>query len=55
MSQLTLDTQVCDIVTVLPKSADLFRSLRIDFCCGGKIALKDAAEERKLNPEDVLK
>lgn len=54
MSQLTLDTQVCDIVTVLPKSADLFRCLRIDFCCGGKIALKDAAEERKLNPEDVL-
>lgn len=54
MSQLTLDTQVCDIVTVLPKSADLFRCLRIDFYCGGKIALKDAAEERKLNPEDVL-
>ncbi|MBO0586761.1 iron-sulfur cluster repair di-iron protein [Sporosarcina sp. E16_8] len=54
MSQLTLDTQVCDIVTVVPKSADLFRCLRIDFCCGGKIALKDAAEDRMLNPEDVL-
>ena len=54
MSRLTLDTQVCDIVTELPQSADLFRSLRIDFCCGGKIALEDAAKERKLNPEEVL-
>ena len=55
MSQLTLETQVCDIVTALPQSADLFRSLRIDFCCGGKIPLKDAAEGRSLNPEEVLK
>lgn len=54
MSQLTIDTQVCDIVTALPKSADFFRSLRIDFCCGGKASLKDAAGERKLNPEEVL-
>ncbi|NYF23332.1 DUF542 domain-containing protein [Sporosarcina sp. JAI121] len=54
MSQLTLDTHVCDIVTALPQSADLFRSLRIDFCCGGKISLKDAAKERELKPEEVL-
>ncbi|KXH83848.1 iron-sulfur cluster repair di-iron protein [Sporosarcina sp. HYO08] len=54
MVQLTLDTQVSDIVNELPQSADLFRSLRIDFCCGGKVPLKDAAEERNLNPEEVL-
>ncbi|MDN4606132.1 iron-sulfur cluster repair di-iron protein [Sporosarcina highlanderae] len=55
MIQLTLDTQVSDIVTALPQSADLFRNLRIDYCCGGKIALKEAAEQRELNPEEVLK
>ncbi|WP_432363426.1 iron-sulfur cluster repair di-iron protein [Sporosarcina sp. UB5] len=54
MSSLTLDTQVSDIVTALPQSADLFRNLRIDYCCGGKISLKEAAEQRNLNAEDVL-
>ncbi|MBS4220730.1 iron-sulfur cluster repair di-iron protein [Bacillus sp. FJAT-49711] len=54
MTQLTIDTHVADIVTALPQSADLFRNLRIDFCCGGKIALKEAAEARDLNPIEVL-
>ena len=40
MSQLTLDTQVCDIVTAIPKSADLLRSLRMDFCCRWKSSSK---------------
>ena len=55
MSSITIDTRVSDIVTVLPQSADLFRSLRIDYCCGGKIPLKEAAEQRNLNPSEVLK
>ncbi|CAM3290651.1 iron-sulfur cluster repair di-iron protein [Filibacter tadaridae] len=54
MSQLTLESQVSDIVTALPHSADLFRKIRIDYCCGGKITLKEAAEGRNLNPEVVL-
>ncbi|MDS9473115.1 iron-sulfur cluster repair di-iron protein [Sporosarcina pasteurii] len=54
MTQITLDTHVSDIVTQLPQSTDLFRKLRIDFCCGGKIALKDAAEARNLGPEEVF-
>lgn len=54
MSSLTIDTRVSDIVTALPQSADLFRSLRIDYCCGGKIPLKEAAEQRNLNPSEVL-
>ncbi|MFC5605030.1 iron-sulfur cluster repair di-iron protein [Sporosarcina koreensis] len=54
MSSLTIDTRVSDIVTALPQSADLFRNLRIDYCCGGKIPLKEAAEQRNLNPEEVL-
>lgn len=54
MSQITLDQQVSDIVTAIPQSADLFRNLRIDYCCGGKISLQEAAVQRDLNPSDVL-
>ncbi|OZB95393.1 iron-sulfur cluster repair di-iron protein [Paenibacillus sp. XY044] len=54
MSQLTLQTHVSDIVTAVPQSADLFRALRIDFCCGGKIPLEEAAAKRKLDSSAVL-
>lgn len=54
MSTITLDQQVSDIVTAIPQSADLFRSLRIDYCCGGKISLQEASEQRELEPEKVL-
>ncbi|MEC0369476.1 iron-sulfur cluster repair di-iron protein [Paenibacillus chibensis] len=54
MSQITLQTQVSDIVTAIPQSADLFRALRIDFCCGGKIPLEEAAAKRKLHSGEVL-
>lgn len=54
MSQITLSTFVADIVTAVPETADLFRKLRIDFCCGGKIALEQAALDRNLDPLQVL-
>lgn len=54
MNQITFDTQVSDIVTALPESADLFRKLRIDYCCGGKVSLLEATKERNLNLEEVL-
>lgn len=54
MSQLTENTLVSDIVTAFPQSADLFRNLRIDFCCGGKVTLQTAAQERNLDPAVVL-
>lgn len=54
MSQITLNTLVADIVTAAPKSADLFRKLRIDFCCGGKIPLEQASLDRNLDPLQVL-
>jgi len=38
----------------MPRTGDLFRELRIDFCCGGKMPLQKAAEERGLNTEEVL-
>lgn len=54
MKQITLDTHVADIVTAVPQTADLFRKLRIDFCCGGKISLELACQNRNLDPQQVL-
>jgi len=54
MNQITHHTHVADIVTAIPQTADLFRKLRIDYCCGGKISLEAAATERNLDPEQVL-
>jgi len=39
----TENTLVKDIVNELPKSSDVFKRNRIDFCCGGNIPLKEAA------------
>lgn len=54
MNTITLHTHVSDIVSSVPQTADLFRSLRIDFCCGGQIPLENAAAQRQLDPEAVL-
>ncbi|WP_088006804.1 iron-sulfur cluster repair di-iron protein [Indiicoccus explosivorum] len=54
MNQFTLDTTVADIVRDVPQTGDLFRNLRIDFCCGGKIPLSEAAAGRGLDAEAVL-
>ncbi|MEC0239192.1 iron-sulfur cluster repair di-iron protein [Paenibacillus dokdonensis] len=54
MSSFTLQTQVSDIVTAVPQTADLFRALRIDFCCGGKVPLEEAAYKRKLDAAVIL-
>lgn len=54
MNQLTINTHVSDIATLLPQSTDLFRKLRIDFCCGGQMPLKEAAEKQDLVADEVL-
>ncbi|MGG5253292.1 iron-sulfur cluster repair di-iron protein [Neobacillus sp. SM06] len=48
------NTLVKDIVNELPKSSDLFKKHRIDFCCGGNIPLANAAEERGLDPKTIV-
>ncbi|GGF27147.1 iron-sulfur cluster repair di-iron protein [Halobacillus andaensis] len=52
----TFDEQciVSDIVKQFPKSSDLFKSYRIDFCCGGNRPLREAIEKRNLPKEEVL-
>ncbi|KGX86410.1 iron-sulfur cluster repair di-iron protein [Pontibacillus marinus] len=43
-----------DIVTQFPKASDLFKSYRIDFCCGGNRPLVEAIQERGLSSEEVV-
>lgn len=45
---------VKDIVNELPKTSDVFKSYRIDFCCGGNIPLSEAATQGNLNIDAIL-
>ncbi|PGL73431.1 iron-sulfur cluster repair di-iron protein [Bacillus sp. AFS055030] len=46
--------KISEIVTEFPKASDLFKSYRIDFCCGGNRPLIEAIEERKLSKDEIL-
>lgn len=48
------DTLVKDIVNELPKTSDVFKKNRIDFCCGGNIPLSLAASQNGLNMDSLL-
>ena len=48
------DTLVKDIVNELPKTSDVFKKNRIDFCCGGNIPLSQACEQNALNMDALL-
>jgi regulator of cell morphogenesis and NO signaling len=50
----TAERTVSEIAIENPASARVFESLGIDYCCGGKIPLKDACFKAKVSPESVL-
>ncbi|WP_141432136.1 iron-sulfur cluster repair di-iron protein [Bacillus sp. 03113] len=50
----TENSIIGDIVTEFPKASDLFKSYRIDFCCGGNRPLIDAINEKQLAAEEIL-
>ncbi len=45
---------VADIVLDHPRTGRVFESLRIDFCCGGRIPLADACAAHSLDESKVL-
>ena len=51
---ITADTLVKDIVNELPKTSDVFKKNRIDFCCGGNIPLTQAVEQNNLDMDQLL-
>ncbi|WP_335869846.1 iron-sulfur cluster repair di-iron protein [Bacillus sp. 2205SS5-2] len=55
MKQVLTDSQtVAEIVTKFPKASDLFKTYRIDFCCGGNRPLIEAIQEKNLSVGEVL-
>lgn len=42
------DRTLADIATTLPGATGIFRRSKLDFCCGGKISLADAASVKGL-------
>ncbi|EMI43425.1 iron-sulfur cluster repair di-iron protein [Rhodopirellula sp. SWK7] len=48
------DQTVGDFVRQRPARARVFESLKIDYCCGGKISLDRACEKRGINVDEVL-
>lgn len=45
---------VKDIVNEFPKSSDVFKKYRIDFCCGGNIPLSQAIAANQINEEELM-
>jgi regulator of cell morphogenesis and NO signaling len=45
---------VRDIVNEVPKTSDVFKKHRIDFCCGGNIPVSTAATEKEVNLDELM-
>ena len=52
---ITKECHVADVVTDIPKSADIFRKYGIDFCCGGDVSIDQAvSNNKKVDLETLL-
>jgi len=54
MQTLNPEQTVGDFVRQKPTRARVFESLKIDYCCGGKISLNRACERRGVSVDDVV-
>lgn len=53
-TMFTAQSTVGEIVAMFPKASDLFKTYKIDFCCGGNRSLAEALAEKNLPIEDIL-
>ena len=51
---ITADQPLGQIAVELPGSTAVFRRLKLDFCCGGEITLRQAAEEKGLDVQPLV-
>jgi regulator of cell morphogenesis and NO signaling len=54
MVQFIVESKVGEIVTIFPNAGDFFKLNRIDFCCGGNLSVKEAAEKRKISANELI-
>ena len=54
MNAFTSENTVGEIAAGLPLSIRVFEQLGIDFCCGGKAALRDACAAKGLDAASVI-
>lgn len=54
MQTIDLQSTVGDLVRAVPSRARVFESMRIDYCCGGKIVLADVCAKKHITPATVL-
>src|SRR5690606_29563967 len=54
LMSITPDTLVADIATATPATIAVFQRHHIDFCCGGRIPLRDACQAQGLDPSSLL-
>lgn len=53
-NMFTAQSTVGEIVAMFPKASDLFKTYKIDFCCGGNRPLAEALAEKNVPVEDIL-
>jgi len=51
---VSADQQIGQIAVQLPGATAVFRRLKLDFCCGGQVSLKQAAGDKGLDVNAVL-
>ena len=54
MLKIGVESTVGELVRESPNRARVFESLKIDYCCGGKISLSEACRRRTIDPDQVL-
>ena len=52
---LSADQAIGQIAVALPGATAVFRRLKLDFCCGGQISLRQAAADKGLDAEAILR
>ena len=51
----TADQAIGQIAVALPGATAVFRRLKLDFCCGGQISLRQAVQDKQLDLDAVLR